>query len=72
MGQLFDKGVTIKSGQAPVQKYIDKLMKHVADGDIKLNDIITHRLPLSQIEKGYDIFFNREEDCVKVVLDPTR
>ncbi len=72
VGQIFDKGITIKSGQAPVQKHIDKLMKHVADGDVKLNDIITHRLPLSEIEKGYAVFFNKEEDCVKVVLDPTK
>jgi threonine dehydrogenase-like Zn-dependent dehydrogenase len=35
-------------------------------------DIITHRLPLSEVSHGYAVFKKREEDCVKVVLDPTR
>lgn len=38
----------------------------------KLNDIITHRLPLSEIARGYEIFQKKEDDCVKVVLDPWR
>ena len=37
---------------------------------VKLDDIITHRLPLSEIAHGYSIFKKKEEDCVKVVLDP--
>ncbi len=68
--QLFDKGITIKAGQAPAQKYIDRLLKHVADGDVQLDDIITHRLPLSQAAHGYDIFSQRTDGCVKVVLKP--
>ena len=47
LGQIFDKGIIIQAGQAPAYKHIDKLLKHVADGDVKLDDIITHRLPLS-------------------------
>ena len=70
VGQLFDKGITIKSGQAPAHKHIDKLMKHVSDGDVKLDDIITHRIPLSEVSHAYDIFHKREDGCVKVVLDP--
>jgi threonine dehydrogenase-like Zn-dependent dehydrogenase len=70
IGQFFDKGITLKGGQAPAQKHIDKLLQYVIDGKVKLDDIITHRLPLSQIAHGYDIFKNRVEDCVKVVLDP--
>jgi threonine dehydrogenase-like Zn-dependent dehydrogenase len=70
IGQFFDKGITLKGGQAPAQKYIDELMSYVAEGKIKLDDIITHRLPLSQVEHGYKIFRNKEDNCVKVVLDP--
>jgi threonine dehydrogenase-like Zn-dependent dehydrogenase len=70
LGQLFDKGVTIKSGQAPAHKYIDELLAVVSEGKVKLDDIITHRMPLSQISKGYELFQNKEDGCVKVVLDP--
>jgi threonine dehydrogenase-like Zn-dependent dehydrogenase len=70
IGQFFDKGITIKGGQAPAHKHIDKLLAYVEQGKVKLDDIITHRLPLSQIAHAYDIFKYKKEDCVKVVLDP--
>jgi threonine dehydrogenase-like Zn-dependent dehydrogenase len=70
IGQFFDKGLIIKGGQAPAQKYIDELLGYVQSGKVRLDDIITHRLPLSQIEHAYDIFKYKKEDCVKVVLDP--
>lgn len=70
IGQFFDKGITIRGGQAPAQKHIDKLMQYVTDGKVKLDDIITHRMPLSEISKAYDIFDKKEDGCVKVVLDP--
>lgn len=70
LGQIFDKGLTLRSGQAPVHKYIDELLAHVSEGRVQLNDIITHRLPLSEIAHGYDIFKKKEDNCVKVVLNP--
>lgn len=72
VGQFFDKGIILKGGQAPAHKHIDVLLKYVEEGKVKLDDIITHRLPLSQIAHAYDIFKKREDNCVKVVLDPTR
>lgn len=70
LGQFFDKGIILKGGQAPAHKHIDTLLKYVADGKVKLDDIITHRLPLTEIAYGYEIFKKREDNCVKVVLDP--
>lgn len=70
VGQFFDKGLTLRGGQAPAHKYIDELLVYVAEGKVKLDDIITHRLPLTQVAHGYDIFRNKKEDCVKVVLKP--
>jgi alcohol dehydrogenase len=45
-------------------------MQHVQQGDVVLDDIITHRLPLSEAEHGYKIFNEKKDDCVKVVLQP--
>lgn len=70
VGQFFDKGITLRGGQAPAHKYIDRLLQHVVDGDVKLDDVITHRLPLTDISHGYSIFKKKEDNCVKVVLDP--
>lgn len=70
LGQWLDKGVQIWAGQAPVHNYIDDLMKLVETGKIKTDDIITHRLPLTDVSHAYDIFNKKEDRCVKVVLKP--
>lgn len=70
IGQFFDKGIVLKGGQAPAHKHIDVLLEYVKAGKVKLDDIITHRLPLSEVAHGYKIFKEKEEDCVKVVLIP--
>lgn len=68
--RMFDKGITISQGQAPVLNYIDHLIELVETEKVKLDDIITHRLPLSRVAEGYKVFDEKEEDCVKVVLKP--
>jgi threonine dehydrogenase-like Zn-dependent dehydrogenase len=70
VGQWFDKGITLKGGQSMAHERIDMLLKLVADGKVVLDDIITHRLPLTEAAHGYDIFRNKEDGCVKVVLKP--
>ncbi|MGN6436285.1 MAG: zinc-dependent alcohol dehydrogenase [Agriterribacter sp.] len=70
IGQFFDKGITLKGGQAPAQKYIDTLLQYVQNGEVTLDDVITHRLPLSNVSQGYELFSNKEDNCVKVVLNP--
>ena len=68
--RMFDKGITIKQGQAPVLNYIDKLIDLVKEEKVVLDDIITHTLPLDEAARGYEIFDEKKEDCVKVVLKP--
>ncbi len=68
--RIFDKGITIKQGQAPVLNYIDKLIELVNADKVVLDDIITHSLPLSEAAHGYELFDKKQDDCVKVVLKP--
>jgi len=70
LGQIFDKGIHLSFGQAPVQKYIEDLIDYLEEGKIKLDDVISHRLPLAEAPRGYEIFNEKKEDCVKVVLKP--
>jgi len=68
--RIFDKGIILQFGQAPVQKYIDHLITLITSGKVVLNDIITHQLPLSEVAHAYEIFKKKEDDCVKVILRP--
>ncbi len=68
--QWFDKGIMLRGGQAPVQKYIDHLLSLVQEGKVTLDDIITHKVPLSEASRMYNIFNKKEDNCVKVVLKP--
>jgi S-(hydroxymethyl)glutathione dehydrogenase / alcohol dehydrogenase len=70
IGQIFDKGLKIYSGQALVHRYIDELLSWLEKDRIRLNDIITHRLPLTEAPHGYEIFNAKKENCVKIVLSP--
>jgi S-(hydroxymethyl)glutathione dehydrogenase/alcohol dehydrogenase len=68
--RIFDKGLHLHFGQAPAQKYIDELFELVRNRNVVLDDIISHRLPLSEASHAYDIFKKKQDDCVKVVLKP--
>jgi S-(hydroxymethyl)glutathione dehydrogenase / alcohol dehydrogenase len=69
-GQIFDKGLKLIGGQAPVHTHIDYLMDLVRDKKVFLDDIITHKLPLSKIAEAYQTFNNKEDNCMKVILKP--
>jgi len=70
LGQMFDKGIRVQTGQAQVQPYIHELLDFVRDGKVRADDVISHHLPLAQAPHAYKIFNDKEDRCVKVVLDP--
>lgn len=70
LGQLFDKGVALRMGQAPVHNIIDSLMTMVMAGSLKLDDVISHRVPLSEGAHAFEIFSKKQDECVKVVMRP--
>ncbi len=70
LGAAFNKGLTFKMGQTHVQRYLHDLLARVEQGEIDPSYIITHRLPLSEAPRAYEIFKNKKENCIKVVLKP--
>ena len=70
LGQLFDKGITLKMGQALAHNYVDELLEHIQSGRLKADDIITHRLPLDEAPHGFQIFNKKDDGCVKIVMTP--
>ena len=71
MGQAFAKGLTFKMGQTHVHKYLRPLLQRIERGEIDPSAIITHKLPLDDAPYGYDIFQEKRDGCVKIVLKPT-
>ncbi|HVM30715.1 MAG TPA: zinc-dependent alcohol dehydrogenase [Candidatus Limnocylindrales bacterium] len=70
IGAVMNRSLTIRAGQCHVQRYMQPLMEKVERGEIDPSFIITHRLSLEDVVHGYDIFKNKLDDCVKVVLKP--
>jgi len=67
-GDIFEKGVTVKTGQTHVQHYMPELLASIEEGRLRPEAIITHRLPLEDAARGYQIFNDKLEECRKVVL----
>lgn len=70
MGAFMNKGLTMKTGQTHVHRYLQKLLDHVQNGDIDPSFVITHRLPIDQAPHAYEIFKHKQDNCIKVVLKP--
>ncbi len=70
LGDIFNRNINIRTGQAPVIPYMPTLYKLLSDKKVDPSDIITHKLPLDQAEHGYEIFDTKTEDCIKVILKP--
>jgi len=70
MGAVMNRSLTIKSGQTHVHRYMKPLLERIQRGDIDPTFVITHTMRLDDAPKGFDMFVNKEDECVKVVLKP--
>ncbi|RDU35816.1 glutathione-dependent formaldehyde dehydrogenase [Neobacillus piezotolerans] len=70
LGDLFQRNIDLKMGQAPVIPYMPFLYDLFNSGKVDPSDVITHVLPLDQAKHGYEVFDTKTEDCIKVILKP--
>ena len=70
LGAFVNKALTLKTGQTHVQRYMKPLLERIEKGEIDPSFVITHRMSLNDAPKGYDIFTNKQDDCIKIVLKP--
>jgi threonine dehydrogenase-like Zn-dependent dehydrogenase len=68
LGAVMNKALTLRSGQTHVQRYLRPLLEIVREGEIDPSFIITHTLPLEDAPAAYEMFRDKEDGCVKVVL----
>ena len=69
MEGIFAKNLTLRSGLVAPQVYVPKLLPLIERGRLDPTEIITHRMPLDDGARGYQVFANHEEDVLKVVLE---
>jgi threonine dehydrogenase-like Zn-dependent dehydrogenase len=70
MGAFMNKGLTMRTGQTHVNRWTDDLLRRIEDGEIDPSFVITHTVPLEQGPEMYQVFRDKRDSCVKVVLKP--
>jgi threonine dehydrogenase-like Zn-dependent dehydrogenase len=71
LGSIMQKALTIKSGQCHVQRYMRPLLDLIEQKRIDPSFVVTHRIGLDEAAEGYQVFNEKEDECIKVVLKPT-
>ena len=71
IGNVVNKGLTLRGNQASVKRLLPKLIEHVMNGTLKPKGLITHRIPLEEIADAYRIFSDKLDNCIKPVLIPS-
>ena len=70
IGSVMQRSLTIRTGQAHVQRYMQPLLQMIENGDIDPSFVVTHTMSLDDAPHAYDIFKKKEDNCIKVVLKP--
>jgi threonine dehydrogenase-like Zn-dependent dehydrogenase len=68
IGNVVNKGITIRANQTSVKRLLPRLIEHVQNGVIKPKELITHKIPLSEVSDAYRIFSDKLDGCIKPLL----
>ena len=71
IGNVVNKGLTLRANQASVKRHLPRLIEHVRAGRVKPSEIITHRFGLEDIADAYHIFSSKLDHIIKPVLVPS-
>lgn len=70
IGNVVNKGITIRANQASVKRLLPRLIEHVRLGHLTPREMITHRVPLEEVSEAYHMFSTKLDGCIKPVLLP--
>jgi len=70
IGNVVNKGITIRANQASVKRLLPRLIEHVKNGVLNPKALISHRIPLEYISDAYRMFSAKLDHCIKPVLLP--
>lgn len=71
IGNVVNKGLTIRANQASVKRLLPRLIEHVMSGRLNPKEIISHRVPLEEVSDAYHIFSAKRDNCIKPILIPS-
>ena len=69
-GALMNKGLTLRSGQTHVNRWVDDLLDRIRRGQIDPSFVITHHKNLDDAPEMYKTFRDKQDECIKVVMRP--
>jgi threonine dehydrogenase-like Zn-dependent dehydrogenase len=70
LGVIINKGLTMRAAQQHGQRYMPRMMEHLQRGELDTSFLVTHRMSLEESPRGYEIFKNKEDGCVRAVFAP--
>jgi threonine dehydrogenase-like Zn-dependent dehydrogenase len=70
LGALMNKGLTLRGAQQHGERYIPMLLDRIASGELRTAHLMTHPMSLEEGARGYDIFKNKKENCLRSVFQP--
>ena len=68
--EVYDKNLTYRSGRCPARVYMERLLPLLRTRARDAVAIVTHRMPLADGAGAYELFAQRRDGCVKVLLTP--
>ncbi|HEY8608520.1 MAG TPA: zinc-dependent alcohol dehydrogenase [Noviherbaspirillum sp.] len=69
-GSVMNRSLTIRTGQTHVHRYMQPLLERIRNGEIDPTVVITHRMSLDEAPRGFEIFAEKQDECIKIVLTP--
>jgi threonine dehydrogenase-like Zn-dependent dehydrogenase len=69
-GALMNKGLTLRTGQTHVNRWTGDLLRRIVEEQIDPAFVITQRVPLEQGPEMYKVFRDKQDGCIKVMLQP--
>lgn len=71
MDTLFDKQVQIRMGQANAPHLTNEILPLLIESNMfDVENFATHRLPLEEAPRAYEIFQKKQDEAIKIILKP--
>jgi threonine dehydrogenase-like Zn-dependent dehydrogenase len=69
-GMIINKGLTLRAAQQHGQRYMPRMFEHLQRGELDTSFLITHRMSLEESPRGYEMFKNKQDGCLRAVFAP--
>ena len=70
MGAVMNKALTLRGAQQHGHRYIPEILDLMSRDEVKTEHLATHEMSLDEGPRGYEMFKNKEDGCVRAVFRP--